>query len=135
METVQVDGKVKKLGMKDIQREGFEYELTCSFNIDREKHLAISSKDRTGLFIDRDPFVIGEETGRELMEWNQSWEQPLTNYQKCLMALMGAKTLDELKAAYEDSGKYTLTKEEKDHLVEVKDDQKKELSKPKPTND
>lgn len=70
VETVMTeDKKVKKVGMKEIQREGFEYELTVNFNIDREKHLAIASKDRTELFIDRDAFVITPETGKELIEW------------------------------------------------------------------
>ena len=48
METVMTDDKkVKKLGMKDIQREGWEYELTVSLNIDRDTHAAQASKDRT----------------------------------------------------------------------------------------
>lgn len=46
-ETAQVDGKVKKIGLKEIQREGFEYELTLNFNIERDGHYAIASKDRT----------------------------------------------------------------------------------------
>lgn len=65
------DKKIKKVGTKEIQREGFEYELTVNFTIDREQHMAISSKDRTKLFIDRDPFVISEETGKELKAWNE----------------------------------------------------------------
>jgi len=64
------DKKIKKVGMKEIQREGFEYELTANFNIDREGHYAIASKDRTGLFIERDPFVINTATGEELIAWN-----------------------------------------------------------------
>lgn len=64
------DKKVKKVGMKEIQREGFEYELTANFTIDREGHYAIASKDRTGLFIERDPFVITQDTGTELIDWN-----------------------------------------------------------------
>jgi hypothetical protein len=66
------DKKVKKVGMKEIQREGFEYELTVNFNIDRDHHLAIASKDRTGLFISRDPFIITEKVGHELLAWNGS---------------------------------------------------------------
>src|SRR6476646_8167089 len=54
-DTVQVDGKVKKVGTKEIQREGFEYELTVNFNIERDNHLATASKDRTGIFINADP--------------------------------------------------------------------------------
>lgn len=72
-ETVQgEDKKVKKLGMKEIQREGFEYELTANFNLDRDGNYAIASKDRTGLFINRDPFQLAEETGREFLAWNDA---------------------------------------------------------------
>lgn len=72
VETMQTDDKkVKKVGTKEIQREGFEYELTVNFNVDRENHLVVASKDRTGLFIHRDPFVITEGTGEELKAWNE----------------------------------------------------------------
>lgn len=66
------DKKVKKVGMKEVQREGFEYELTVNFSLDRDGHLALASKDRTGMFIDRDPFKLSTETGQELKEWNSS---------------------------------------------------------------
>jgi hypothetical protein len=66
------DKKIKKVGMKEIQREGFEYELTVNFTIDRDGHLAMASKDRTGLFISRDPFALSIETGQELKKWNES---------------------------------------------------------------
>lgn len=58
--------------MKDIQRDGFEYEMTIMFNLDRDRHTAIASKDRTGLFMDSDPFVITEDTGKAISEWNAS---------------------------------------------------------------
>lgn len=70
METVMTDDKkVKKLGMKDIQREGWEYELTVSLNLDRDTHAAIASKDRTELFEGKDPFVITEATGKLIKDW------------------------------------------------------------------
>lgn len=76
-ETIQTeDKKIKKVGMKDIQREGFEYELTSSFNIDRDKHYAVASKDRTGIFIDLDPFVITAETGKTFLQWANSGAEP-----------------------------------------------------------
>lgn len=75
-DTIQTeDKKIKKVGLKEVQREGFEYELTVNFNLDRDGHLAIASKDRTGLFIDRDPFLITEETGRELLAWSESGKE------------------------------------------------------------
>lgn len=63
--------KVNKVGMKYEMREDFEFEFTSVFNIDREGHYAISSKDRTSLFTD-DPFVIDDKTGAMLDEWLNS---------------------------------------------------------------
>ena len=72
-DTIQTeDKKIKKVGLKEIQREGFEYELTLNFTIDREGHYAIASKDRTGIFSEVDPFIITEETGKKLKAWSES---------------------------------------------------------------
>lgn len=68
------DKKVKKVGTKEVQREGFEYELTVNFNLDQETHLAIVSKDRTELFVKRDPFMITVETGKEIKKWAETGE-------------------------------------------------------------
>lgn len=65
--------KVEKLGLKEEQREGYEYEQTLAIDIDM-KHLASASKDRTGLFVDKTPFLITEETGRELLAWSNQGE-------------------------------------------------------------
>lgn len=70
METIMTDDKkVKKVGMKDIQRDGWEYELTVSLNLDRDSHMAIASKDRTQLFEGKDPFVITADTGKRIKDW------------------------------------------------------------------
>lgn len=66
------DRKVKKVGMKDIQRDGWEYELTVSLSIDRDTHMATASKDRTGMFINADPFVVTADTGRMIKNWCDS---------------------------------------------------------------
>lgn len=77
METVMTDDKkVKKLGMKDIQREGWEYELTVSLSIDRDTHTAIASKDRTEIFEGKDPFIITEATGELIRKWCEQGEDP-----------------------------------------------------------
>ncbi len=57
-----------KVGLKEITREGFEYELTVNFNLD-EKHNCIASKDRTCLFMDKPFFTITEETGKLIKNW------------------------------------------------------------------
>lgn len=56
--------KVMKLGMKEITREGFEYELTVNFELLNDKHLASASKDRTGLFMGKPEFIINSNTGK-----------------------------------------------------------------------
>jgi hypothetical protein len=70
METVMTDDKkVKKVGMKDIQREGWEYELTLSLSLDRDTHMALPSKDRTELFEGKQPFIVTPETGKLIKDW------------------------------------------------------------------
>ena len=60
--------KPVKAGMKEITREGWEYELTANLELDI-KHKATASKDRTELFINADPFTPSEETGAKILEW------------------------------------------------------------------
>ena len=67
---------VQKAGLKEITREGFEYELTLSFNIENKNHLATASKDRTGLFDGKPEFVISGETGQILKTWAENGTEP-----------------------------------------------------------
>jgi hypothetical protein len=60
--------KPEKVGMAPIQREGMDFEFTTVLDLSVEGHVALASKDRTGLF-DGAPGVLTEETGKELMEW------------------------------------------------------------------
>lgn len=66
--------KVQKLGLAPIQREGIEYEFTTVFDV-AMNHEAATSKDRTGLFMDR-VFQITEETGEELRTWLLTAKEP-----------------------------------------------------------
>lgn len=59
--------KVQKLGLAPVQRDGFEYEMTIVFDV-AMNHEAETSKDRTGLFVDK-IFQITEQTGDVLIEW------------------------------------------------------------------
>lgn len=67
---------VTKAGLKEITRDGFEYELTANLELDI-KHNATASKDRTGLFADKLSFVPSEETGRLILEWCESGAEPI----------------------------------------------------------
>lgn len=71
MDSVQVDigngkKKVEKVGMKSEQRDGIEYEFTTVLDLTCD-HIALATKDRTGLF--SDPMVIEISTGTRLNEW------------------------------------------------------------------
>lgn len=59
---------IQKVGLKPVQKEGIDYEFTLAFDMDIH-HKASASKDRTGLFIDKDPFVITPQTGIKIKEW------------------------------------------------------------------
>lgn len=58
---------IKKLGMAPIQRDGMEYEFTTVFDLSIE-HIAVTSKDRTGIF-DGKYFKPDATTGHKLLSW------------------------------------------------------------------
>ena len=63
--------RVKKLGLGEEQRSGFNYEMDVVFEIDQATHLATISKDRTNA-IKEPEFFITETTGETLMNWAKS---------------------------------------------------------------
>jgi len=128
METIMGDDKkVKKVGMKDVQREGWEYELTVSLNIDRDTHMAIPSKDRTNLFEGKNPFLITEETGKIIAEWCNSGE---SEKQIAINEMEIVASIDELKTVW---SKYKNLQTDKDFIA-MKDKRKSELT-PAPTQE
>lgn len=121
METVMGDDKkVKKVGMKDVQREGWEYELTISLNIDRDTHLAMPSKDRTNLFEGQNPFLITEETGELIANWCNSGESQL---KVAIDEMNLVATIDELKSIWSKYKNLQTNKE----FIQSKDKRKAEL--------
>ena len=70
-ETVQgEDKKVRKVGMKNEQRSGTEYEFSVVFEIEHASHIAVATKDRTRLFADPKPITV--DTGKRLLAWLDS---------------------------------------------------------------
>ena len=114
------DKKVKKVGMKDVQREGWEYELTVSLNIDRDTHMATPSKDRTNLFEGKNPFLITEETGRLIADWCNSGESEI---KVAINEMELVATIDELKVIW---SKYKNLQTNND-FVKMKDKRKKSI--------
>lgn len=121
-ETIMTDDKkVKKVGMKDQQRDGWEYELTVSLMIDRDSHKAVASKDRTGLFIDADPFLITEETGKRIREWCDSG---ISEKQIAINEMEVVQSIDGLKTVW---SKYKSLQTDADFTA-IKDKRKEELT-------
>ncbi|WP_159468325.1 AAA family ATPase [Dyadobacter sp. 3J3] len=58
----------EKVGMKPVQREDLDYELTLVFQLSM-KHNATAVKDRTEIFADRPEFTITSETGFLIRKW------------------------------------------------------------------
>lgn len=57
------------MGLQEVTRDGFNYEMDIVFEITNNNHLAIASKDRTGLFVDKPEFLISKETGIIIKDW------------------------------------------------------------------
>jgi hypothetical protein len=66
--------KVEKSGLREITREGFEYELTINLEMDTTHH-AQASKDRTNLFMDKPSFIPNEKTGELIARWCELGEE------------------------------------------------------------
>lgn len=92
------DGKVKveKAGLKEITREGFEYELTVNLELDHGHH-ATASKDRTGLFSGKPEFIPSEATGQMIMEWCENGIDPSIEIDEAISKLANCNTVDDLK--------------------------------------
>jgi hypothetical protein len=118
--TTNSNGKLvpQKVGLKEVTREGFEYELTVNLELDT-KHNASCSKDRTGLFVGKPDFVPTEETGKLLLEWCESGVDEISNEDM----LKSCTTLEQLAEMY---GRLSAT--EKARLQTVKDEMKQSLT-------
>ncbi|MBO9681625.1 MAG: AAA family ATPase [Flavisolibacter sp.] len=66
--------RIEKGGLKEITREGFEYELTINLELDTQ-HNATASKDRTQLFMGKPAFVPSEKTGEVIAAWCELGEE------------------------------------------------------------
>jgi hypothetical protein len=100
----QKNGKYvpEKVGMKPIQREGVDYELTVVFELDI-KHNAVATKDRTGIFMGKPDFLITEDIGREILEWCNTGDVPSAKEIDFESSINNCNTVDELRNLYLNS--------------------------------
>jgi hypothetical protein len=122
------DGKLKveKAGLKEITREGFEYELTVNLELDHG-HNAIASKDRTGLFMGKPEFKPSEETGRMIIEWCESGVDSSEEIKQAVKNLANCNTKEELTMFKETLPTYVIQSPE---FITAGNDRYKEIMKP-----
>jgi hypothetical protein len=114
--------KPVKVGLKEVTRESWEYELTVNLELDL-KHNATSSKDRTGLFLDKDPFKPSIETGKMIANWCESGIEVIKEkpgiaegaFTKAIDRIQSGETVlfDKINATYQ------LTPEQSNTLISV----------------
>jgi hypothetical protein len=112
----QKDGKYvpEKVGLKAVQKDGLDYEFTIVFDLDI-KHFAVSSKDRTGLFMDKPEFKISPATGQKILNWCNSG----TNLQDARAKIKEAQNLEQLKMLY---SQYSIWRELLEYDFKVQKD-------------
>jgi hypothetical protein len=67
----------RKIGVGAVQRDGIEYEHTCSFLLDIQ-HTATVQKDTTGVFPGTGVQVLAEDHGKKLAAWAAGKTEPKT---------------------------------------------------------
>ncbi len=82
----------EKVGLKGVTMEGMDYEFTIMLDLDI-KHNATASKDRTGLFMDKPPFVISHGTGKRILKWCSAG----TDLDAIIKEIKDAQTVDILR--------------------------------------
>lgn len=87
----------QKVGLAPVQRDGMEYEMSIVFDV-AMNHDAATSKDRTGLFIDK-IFQITEETGKQISAWLESGVDKKAELRAQIALALDAKNCDQ---AYRD---------------------------------
>ena len=60
---------VQKLGVGAKQRDGFEYEFTCTFTVDQKTHMAEPQKDNTHIFENDNATLLTETHGQKIIKW------------------------------------------------------------------
>jgi len=94
---------VRKLGVGAKQRDGFEYEFTCTFTIDNKSHMAESQKDNTHIFENDSATLLTEKHGIKIIEWANSSDIEPTVPKKFEATKVTQETVEEdLKALKKD---------------------------------
>jgi len=94
----------EKVGMKAVQREGLDYELTVLLELDIN-HTAKGTKDRTSLFADQPPFRITPIIGHQLNDWAQQGDGNAEE-NNLLQQIENTSSVEELVALFKANPEY-----------------------------
>lgn len=78
----------KKIGLKNVQREGLDYEFDLLFTI-HLNHTCSVEKDRTSLFDGESGFMLSEDIGQTLKGWSMTNDPVIPNHQIVLQNITG----------------------------------------------
>ena len=92
--------QVQKMGMGEVTRDGFSYEMDLVFEITNSNHLTIASKDRTNLFVNEPEFLLSEKTGTTLKEWAANGRLPIEDALDQIRTCTTAEDLYNIKMAF-----------------------------------
>lgn len=121
------DGKLKveKAGLKEVTREGFEYELTVNLELNHG-HFATASKDRTGLFMGKPEFQPSEETGKMIIDWCESGVDAGLQVKEAISKLANCQSKEDLTMFKETLPLYVVQSPE---FIEAGNSRYKEIMK------
>lgn len=88
--------QVVKLGLKEQTREGWEYELTINFEVDMTNKTVVH-KDRTQLFVGKDPFKLTEQVGSDILTWCNLGIDADKIVHDAIAEMKGCTTVQEMK--------------------------------------
>jgi len=89
----------EKVGLKSVQKENIDYELTVVFDLNIKNH-ATASKDRTGLFFGKPEEKLSIATGELIRNWCNSGE-PI-NIDDVSKRIGEMKTIQQLLNLYQE---------------------------------
>ena len=119
----------EKVGLKSVQRDGLDYEMTLVFDLDMKNH-ATASKDRSGLFFGKPEHKLSVETGKLIKDWCNSGED--ISVDDISLRINDCKSIQELLELYKQHPQFKVVLqsefEQQKRRILINEDVSKELS-------
>lgn len=114
----------EKVGLKSVQRDGLDYEMTLVFDLDI-KNNATASKDRTNLFTSKPEQKLSVETGKLIADWCNNGDpvcvDDMTERIQSCISVKELLTLYKMFPQYQESLKPEFEKRKRELVVSFTD--------------